>query len=89
MASSSIRLEGVHAAYGLLKLESWAPTVATVAFALAIPLGLLKIWAFPTVVNVVMYGGLIVVAAVALVVLRNREVRSLYHAALGERGATA
>jgi branched-chain amino acid transport system permease protein len=79
----------IASAYGLLKLESWGPLVATISFALAIPLGLLKVWLFPSTFNVVLYGGLVVVAVVALVLLRNAKVRSLYRAPLHTRRATA
>jgi len=75
----------IGSAYGLLKLMPWGPMLATVSFALAIPLGLIQIWLHPSSVNIAMYGCLIVVAVAAIVILQNAAAKSLYQPALGER----
>jgi hypothetical protein len=75
----------IAAAYGLLKLQSWGPLVATISYALAVPLGLIQLWIHPGIVNMFMYGGLIVIAAVAVAFLQTAGVKALYRVPADER----
>ena len=71
--------------YGLLKLLSWAPMLATVTFALAVPLGAIQIWLQPSSINIALYGALMAIAAAAILILQNAAAKSLYQPPLGER----
>jgi branched-chain amino acid transport system permease protein len=75
----------IAAAYGLLKLQSWGPLVATVSYALAVPLSLIQLWIHPGIVNMFMYGSLIVIAAVAVAFLQTAGVKALYRVPADER----
>jgi len=75
----------IAAAYGLLKLQIWGPLVTTVSFGLAVPLGLIQLWHDPKLVNIFMYGSLIVVAAVAVAFVQTAGVKALYRVPSGEQ----
>jgi branched-chain amino acid transport system permease protein len=75
----------IASAYGLLKLQNWGALVATISFALAVPLGLIQLWSHPTLVNIFMYGSLIVIAVIAVAFLQTAGVKALYRIPSGER----
>jgi uncharacterized membrane protein (DUF2068 family) len=79
----------ITSAYGLLKLQSWGPLLATISFALAVPLGLVQLWSHPTLVNMFMYGSLIVVGAAAAAFLRTAGVKALYRVPSAEQQQVA
>ena len=79
----------IGSAYGLLKLQSWGPLLATVTFALSIPLGFIQIWINPSALNSIIYGFAIAIAAVAVAFLQGADVKALYRSFLGERQATS
>jgi branched-chain amino acid transport system permease protein len=79
----------IASAYGLLKLQAWGPMITTVTFALAIPLGLIQLWAIPSLANILMYGSLIVVAVVAIAVTQSAAVKLLYQPSLATRQAAS
>jgi branched-chain amino acid transport system permease protein len=74
------------ASYGLMTLQRWSLLMATVAYALSIPLAAIHIWLDPTPGNIAMLGAGIVIAIVAIGFLQRRDVQRLYHASLGAPG---
>jgi len=79
----------IAAAYGLLKLQSWAPVLATVSFVLLIPLGIIQVWAVPSLVNMIMYGSAVAIAVAAVALMQSAGVKSLYSLPRGEQRATS
>jgi branched-chain amino acid transport system permease protein len=77
------------ASYGLLKLEHRSRPLATVTFALWIPLGVLQLWINPAGANVVLQGFVIVGAAAIVWYLQTRDVADLYRAHASEERAAA
>jgi branched-chain amino acid transport system permease protein len=75
----------IASAYGLLKLQSWGAMLATISFALAVPLGLIQLWSHPSLVNIFMYGSLIVIGAAAVALLQTESVKALYRLQPGEQ----
>ena len=73
------------AAYGLMKLESWSPLLATVALGISIPLDFVIIWLSPSPLNLAMNGGGIVVAIAAIWYLQRAEVTGLYRSMAEQR----
>jgi len=65
-------------AYGLMTMQRWSPFVATVAFALSIPIGAVHIWPDRTAPNIGLWGGDIAIAIVAILFLQRRDVQRLY-----------
>jgi branched-chain amino acid transport system permease protein len=78
----------IASAYGLLKLQTWGPLVATITFALSIPLCLIQLWTNPSVLNTIIYGVTVAITVAALLVLRSAAVTSLYRP-LGEQRAVS
>jgi branched-chain amino acid transport system permease protein len=76
-------------AYGLLTMQSRSPLLATIAFALSIPLDAYHIMLEPTPLNLGYRGLGIAVAVAALLWFQLRSVRQLYKPSLAERPATA
>ena len=72
-------------AYGLLKLGSWSPLLATAGFAISIPLSLLYIWVDHTPVNIILEMTGIAVAVVAIWYLQNQNVKRLYQPEIAQR----
>jgi branched-chain amino acid transport system permease protein len=68
----------IGSAYGLLKLQGWALLLATVSFALVIPLGLVHLWASPSAGVIGLYGSAVVIAIAAVALLQTAGVKSLY-----------
>ena len=66
------------AAYGLLKLQSWAPRIATLAFAGAIVLAATHIWLDRASQGFGVHSVMVVLALVAIWLLQNRDVKVLY-----------
>jgi branched-chain amino acid transport system permease protein len=66
------------AAYGLLKLQSWAPRIATLAFAGAIVLAATHIWLDRASQGLGVHSVMVVLALVAIWLLQNRDVKLLY-----------
>ncbi len=66
------------AAYGMLKLESWSPLLATIVLAVSIPLALIFIWLEPSHFNVIALTISIVIDIVAIWLLVGRDVKQLY-----------
>ncbi|MPZ57335.1 MAG: hypothetical protein GEU91_12710 [Rhizobiales bacterium] len=79
----------IAAAYGLLKLQSWGPLLATISFALSIPVGIVQFWADRTIGPGILHGGAVVIAVAAIVLLQTAGVKSLYQMPLGEQRATS
>jgi hypothetical protein len=79
----------IASAYGLLKLLSWGPLLATACFALAIPLGIIQVWANPSLASLLMYGSLVVIAVAAIAFLQGASLKSLYQPPLAERRVTS
>jgi hypothetical protein len=79
----------IASAYGLLKLLRWGPLLATVSFALAIPLALIHVWANQSLASILMYGSLAAIAVAAIVLVQSAGVKSLYRIPLRDRAATA
>jgi uncharacterized membrane protein (DUF2068 family) len=75
----------IASAYGLLKLQSWGAMLATISFALAVQLGLIQLWSHPSLVNIFMYGSLIVIGAAAVALLQTESVKALYRLQPGEQ----
>ncbi len=65
-------------AYGLLKLQSWAPRLATLAFAGAIVLAATHIWLDRAAQGFGLHSVMVVLALVAIWLLQSRGVRQLY-----------
>jgi uncharacterized membrane protein (DUF2068 family) len=80
IAAAGLALAGlwIISAYGLMTIQRWSPLIATVAFALSIPIGALHIWLDRTLPNVALWGGAIAIAIVAVLFLERRDVRRLY-----------
>jgi len=76
-------------AYGLMTVQGWSPIIATLAFALSIPIAALHIWLDRTQFNIALWGACIVIAIVAIAFLRRRRVQQLYAPRLGEQEALA
>jgi hypothetical protein len=76
-------------AYGLMTLQRWSPSMATVAFALSIVIGAIHIWLDRTPFNIGLWGGGEAAAIVALWFLQRRHVQQLYRPLLGELEAAA
>ena len=64
--------------YGLMTIQRWGPLIATVAFALSIPVGALHIWLDRTLPNIALWGGAIAIAIVAILFLQREDVQALY-----------
>jgi len=79
----------IASAWGLLKLQNWGPLLATVSFALAIPMALFHVWVNPSVVNLAVYGSLVAIAVAAIFFLQAAAVKALYQAPLGVREAVS
>jgi branched-chain amino acid transport system permease protein len=77
------------ASYGLLKLLHWSPFLASVTFALWIPLAALQIWLLQSPVNVATQAVAIVTAAAAFWCLQSRDLKLLYHPPTTEARATS
>jgi branched-chain amino acid transport system permease protein len=65
-------------AYGLMKLESWAPRLTTAALAASIPLSLIFMWLDSSTFNVSMHVVAIVVDVVGIWLLQKDDIRVLY-----------
>jgi branched-chain amino acid transport system permease protein len=76
-------------AYGLLKIHGWSPLLATIAFALSIPIAAIEIWLEPTFSNDVYQAIAIAIAIAAIWCFRLPHVRQLYQLHLGERQVPA
>ena len=72
-------------AYGLLKLGSWAPLLATTSFAASIPLSLVYIWMDPTILNTILELIGIAVAVIAIWYLQSHNVKQLYRPLIQQR----
>ena len=60
------------------EVRRWSPFVATVAFALSIPIAALHVWLDRTLPNVAQWGCDIAIAIVAVLFLQQRQVQRLY-----------
>ncbi len=91
MAAAGFVLAALYlvSAYGLLKIQSWSPVLATVAFALSIPIAAVYIWLDRTPGNVAYQAAGIVIAIAAIWCFQLRNVRKLYKPQLGEQRAAA
>jgi branched-chain amino acid transport system permease protein len=80
IAAGGLALAGLWtvSAYGLITIQRWSPSIATVAFALSIPVGALHIWLDRTLPNVALWGGLVAIAIVAVLFLQRLDVQRLY-----------
>jgi branched-subunit amino acid ABC-type transport system permease component/uncharacterized membrane protein (DUF2068 family) len=90
LAAASLALAGlwIISAWGLVTIRRWSPFVATVAFALSIPIAALHIWLDRSLPNVALRGGEIAIAIVAIVFLQRRPVQQLYRG-LADKEAAA
>jgi branched-chain amino acid transport system permease protein len=79
----------IASAYGLLKLENWAPMLATASFALSIPMALIDLWGAQSVAFALVNGAAIIIALAAIAFLQTGSAKSLYQPLLRERGATS
>jgi branched-chain amino acid transport system permease protein len=79
----------IASAYGLLKLLTWGRLLATVCFALAIPLGIIQVWANPSLAGILMYGSLVVIAVAAIAFLQSASLKLLYQTPLAEPRITS
>jgi branched-chain amino acid transport system permease protein len=75
-------------AHGLMTIQRWSPFIATVAFALSIPIAALHIWLDPAFPNIAQWGGAIAIAIVAILLLQRRQVQRLYQGFLGKKAPT-
>src|SRR5262249_25194636 len=91
MAVAGLVLAGLllASAYGLLKLHDWAPLVATIAFALSIPLAAVHIWLNDGLFHVSYHAASIVLAIGAIWCLKTRSVRGLYRPYAAKQRVTA
>jgi uncharacterized membrane protein (DUF2068 family) len=78
--TGSLALAGlwIISAYGLMTFQRWSPFMATVAFAVSIPIAALHIWLDRTFPNVAQWGCNIAIAIVAVLFLRRCKVQRLY-----------
>ena len=84
-----LAIMNLSASYGLLKLEHRSPLLATVTFALWIPLAALHLWIDPTIGNIALQSFVVVSAAAIVWYLQRADVAQLYRAlASEERAAT-
>jgi branched-chain amino acid transport system permease protein len=90
IAAAGLVLAGlwIISAYGLMTLQRWSPFVATVAFALSIPIAALHIWLDRSVPNVAQWVGAIAIAIIASLFLQRRQVQLLYQSLPGKEAAT-
>jgi len=65
-------------AYGLLKLQTWAPLLATLAFVAAIVLAAMHIWLDRAAQGFGFHSVMIAIAVIAIWLLQNRDVKVLY-----------
>ena len=70
--------------YGLITLQRWSPLMATVAFALSVPLAVFHAWLDRTAGNVALRGVGIVIAIAAIWFLQRRDVQQLYQPRLAQ-----
>ena len=75
--------------YGLMTIQSRSPLVATIAFALSIPVSAIRLWLNPTMGNVAFRVAVIVVAIVAIWFLQLPSVQRLYRPNPVEQEAAA
>jgi len=89
IATGGLVLAGlwIISAYGLMTIQRWSPFIATVAFALSIPIAALHIWLDRALPNVAPWGGDIAIAIVAILFLQRRQVQRLYHGHPGKEAA--
>jgi branched-chain amino acid transport system permease protein len=85
IATASLALAALWlvASYGLMTIQRWSLLMATVAYALSIPLAAIHIWQDRTPGNIAMRAIGIAIAIVAIWFLQRRNVQRLYHAPLG------
>jgi branched-chain amino acid transport system permease protein len=65
-------------AYGLMTIQRWSPSTATLAFALSLPIAATSIWLDRTPTNVALRAAIIAIAIVAIFFLQRPDVRRLY-----------
>ena len=70
------------AAYGLMKMESWSPLLATAVLALSIPLSLILIWLDPVPTDIALNALGIVADVLGIWYLQSAEVKQLFRPAL-------
>jgi hypothetical protein len=70
-----------------MTIQRWSLFLATVAFAVSIPIAALEIWLDRALPNVAQWGGAIAIAIVAVGFLRRRQVRRLYQQFQGREAA--
>jgi uncharacterized membrane protein (DUF2068 family) len=89
IATGGLVLAGlwIISAYGLMTIQRWSPFIATVAFALSIPIAALHLWFDRALPNVAQWGGDIAIAIVAVLFLQRRQVRRLYQSLPGKEAA--
>jgi branched-chain amino acid transport system permease protein len=89
IATGGLMLAGlwIISAYGLMTIQRWSPFIATVAFALSIPIAALHIWFDRALPNVAQWGGDIAIAIVAVLFLQRCQVRRLYQSLPGKEAA--
>jgi hypothetical protein len=84
-----LAIMNLSASYGLLKLEHRSRMLATIAFALWIPLGILHLWLNPALANVALQAFVIASAAAIVWYMQTRDAADLYRAHVSEERATA
>jgi len=76
-------------AYGLLKIHGWGPLVATIAFAMSIPIAAIYMWFDRMPGNIAYHATGIGIAIAAIWCFQLRNVRKLYQPHLGEQRVAA
>ena len=76
-------------AYGLLKLQSWAPLLTTIALGLSIVFAVTHIWLDRMSLSVRLWAIAIAIATAAIWYLQNRGVKLLYDRQMAERPVAA
>jgi branched-chain amino acid transport system permease protein len=76
-------------AYGLMTVQRWSPLMATVGFALSLPVSATYLWIERTPASMATHGVVIVVAIVAIWFLQRRSVQQLYRTRLAGLEAAA
>jgi hypothetical protein len=85
MVEIVLSLAYLASAYGLTKLESWSPMLATATLAVSIPLSFIYIWLDSSALNVFIHACLLVIDAVAIWYLQRAEVTGLYRSGTEQR----